>query len=95
MDYYVIMIDYGRRGREAIVDPEMTRSNVIDRIKSGEYSNIAFIHHIVMGELPADVTNELLAEAGFYLREMPEVDRMAATWDHVRDLRKNFEQAAE
>jgi len=25
MQYLVVMIDYGRRGREAIVDPEITR----------------------------------------------------------------------
>lgn len=66
MEYFVVMIDYGRKGREAIVDPEMTRSNVVDRIKSGEYGNIAFIHHITMNDVPQDVTNELLAEAGFY-----------------------------
>ena len=25
MQYFVVMIDYGRRGREAVVDPEITR----------------------------------------------------------------------
>lgn len=64
--YFVVMLDYGRRGREAIVDPEMTRRDVVDRIKSGEYGAINFIHHITMNDVPADVTNELLAEAGFY-----------------------------
>jgi hypothetical protein len=24
MQYFVVMIDYGRRGREAVFDPEMT-----------------------------------------------------------------------
>ena len=64
--YYVVMIDYGRRGREAIVDPEITRAEVVSRIKSGEYGAINFIHHITMNDVPQDVTNELLAEAGFY-----------------------------
>jgi hypothetical protein len=36
MQYFVVMIDYGRRGREAIVDPEITRSEVIARVASGE-----------------------------------------------------------
>lgn len=63
--YFVVMIDYGRRGREAVVDPEMTRNNVVDRIKSGEYDRIAFIHH-VHDDVVDDVTNELLKEAGFY-----------------------------
>jgi hypothetical protein len=46
MQYFVVMIDYGRRGREAIVDPEITRREVISRIATGEYSNISFIHEI-------------------------------------------------
>lgn len=61
MEYYVVMIDYGYRGREAIVDPEITRRKVISRIQSGEYRDIAFIHH-VSGSSVEDVTGELLAE---------------------------------
>jgi hypothetical protein len=34
MQYFVVMIDYGRRGREAIVDPEVTRREVISRVAS-------------------------------------------------------------
>ena len=34
MQYFVVMIDYGRRGREAIVDPEITRRGVIARVAS-------------------------------------------------------------
>lgn len=62
--YFVVMIDYGRKGCEAVVDPEMTRQNVIDRIKSGEFQNIAFIHFVDDGMVD-DVTCELidLAEA--------------------------------
>ena len=41
MQYFVVMIDYGRRGREAIVDPEITRREVISRVASGEYKNVA------------------------------------------------------
>ena len=64
MNYFVVMIDYGRRGCEAIVDPETTRSGVVSRIQSGEYKNIRFIHHVTMNDVPADVTDELIAEAG-------------------------------
>src|SRR5262249_50095721 len=63
MQYFVVMIDYGRRGREAIVDPEITRREVISRIASGEYRNICFIHEIADSSV-ADLTEELLAEAG-------------------------------
>jgi hypothetical protein len=61
--YFVVMCDYGRRGREAIVDPEVTRAGVISRIASGEYGQeISFIHHIADG-LVEDVTDELIDEA--------------------------------
>ena len=46
MQYFVVMIDYGRRGREAVVDPEITRREVISRIASGEYKNVSFIDEI-------------------------------------------------
>jgi len=34
VQYFVVMIDYGRR--EAIVDPEITRREVVSRVASGE-----------------------------------------------------------
>lgn len=63
LSYFVVMQDYGRRGREAIVDPEITRREVVSRIRSGEYKNISFIHLITMNDVPQDVTSELMAEA--------------------------------
>lgn len=56
--YFVVMIDYGRRGQEAVVDPEITRREVVSRIASGEYSNIVFIHEVI-GWHVYDVTDEL------------------------------------
>jgi hypothetical protein len=47
MKYFVVMIDYGRRGREAVVDPEVTRRELVSRVASGEYRNISFIHEVV------------------------------------------------
>jgi len=61
--YYVVMIDYGKRGLEAIVDPEVTRRGVVARISAGEYTNIAFIHHIEGGHV-FDCTDELMHDAG-------------------------------
>ena len=88
MQYFVVMIDYGRRGREAVVDPEVTRREVVARVASGEYSNISFIHEIADRSVD-DVTEEILAEAA-----LPEVavdcaDREADQFDHDRDLRKH------
>jgi hypothetical protein len=61
--YFVVAIDYGRKGLEAVVDPEITRREVVARLRSGEYQNVAFIHH-VEGGLVEDVTDELFEEAG-------------------------------
>jgi len=96
MQYFVVMIDYGRRGREAIVDPEVTRREVISRVVSGEYRNISFIHEVA-GSGVDDVTEEILAEAA--LPAIPDegadevrlsaADWQAAQFDHARDLAKH------
>lgn len=88
--YFVVMIDYGRRGREAIVDPEMTRRDVVARIKSGEYDQVAFIHHIDDG-ICEDVTNDVLKEAGFYVKP---TDPIMVQFDRLIDrIRQEVEHA--
>ena len=82
------MIDYGRRGREAVVDPEVTRREVMSRIASGEYGNISFIHEIV-DRVVNEVTEEILAEAALPDVSAPEADLQASRFDHLRDLRKH------
>jgi hypothetical protein len=60
--YFVVMRDYGKRGMEAVVDPEITRAGVVGRLKSGEWDRVVFIHHVVDG-LVEDVTDELIDHA--------------------------------
>jgi hypothetical protein len=86
MQYFVVMIDYGRRGREAVVDPEITRREVVSRVASGEYRNISFIHEIA-GSAVDDITAEILAEAA--VPEVTGADLQASHFDHARDLRKH------
>ena len=88
MQYFVVMIDYGRRGREAIVDPEITRREVISRIVSGEYQNISFIHEISDSAVD-DITAEILAEAAVPEIPITGADLQAGDFDHARDLRKH------
>jgi hypothetical protein len=88
MQYFVVMIDYGRRGREAIVDPETTRREVISRVASGEYKNISFIHEIANAAVD-DVTAEILAEAAVPELAVTGADLQARRFDHARDLRKH------
>src|SRR5271168_3101362 len=93
MQYFVVMIDYGRRGREAIVDPEITRREVVSRVASGEYRNISFIHEVADGAVE-DITADTLAEAALpeiTLTEIPDTgaDLQADRFDHARNLRKH------
>ena len=87
MQYFVVMIDYGRRGREAIVDPEVTRREVVSRIASGEYGHISFIHEIDESTVE-DITEEIQAEAALPAIESTQADPQANRFDHLRDLRK-------
>jgi hypothetical protein len=86
--YYAVFIDYGRKGLEANVIPEMTRRDVVAMIKSGEFKNIAFIHHVCEG-LADDVTDDLLnsAEAELKAEANEIVDVIALVHDHARKLR--------
>jgi hypothetical protein len=88
MQYFVVMIDYGRRGREAIVDPEITRREVISRVVSGEYKNISFIHEIADSAV-VDITAEILAEAAVPEIPLSGADLQASGFDHGHDLRKH------
>jgi hypothetical protein len=88
MQYFVVMIDYGRRGREAIVDPEITRREVISRIASGEYKNISFIHEIADASVE-DITADILNEAAVPDIDAASADLQADQFDHLRDLRKH------
>jgi hypothetical protein len=88
MQYFVVMIDYGRRGREAVVDPEITRREVISRVASGEYRNISFIHEVADSAVE-DVTADILAEAALPEIPITGADLQAGDFDHRRDLRKH------
>jgi hypothetical protein len=88
MQYFVVMIDYGRRGREAIVDPEITRREVVSRIASGEYTNISFIHEVADCSVE-DVTEDILTEAALPDLATSGIDLQAASLDHAHDLRKH------
>ena len=88
MQYFVVMIDYGRRGREAVVDPEITRREVISRVASGEYRNISFIHEVADASVE-DVTADILSEAALPDIAPTDADLRANDFDHARDLRKH------
>jgi hypothetical protein len=75
MEYFVVMCDYGDDGLEAIVDPALTRAQVVSRIKSREYDNIVQIDHVFRTgpdphqHIVADVTSDLIDEAEAELAE--------------------------
>jgi hypothetical protein len=88
LQYFVVMIDYGRRGREAVVDPEITRREVISRVASGEYKNISFIHEIADASVE-HITADILSEAALPAIDETEISRQTDDFDHARDLRKH------
>ena len=47
-DYFIVMIDYGKPGREAIVDPQDNWSDVIDRVREAQSDGftVSFVHHV-------------------------------------------------
>jgi hypothetical protein len=61
VQYFVVTIDDGRRGREAVVDPEITHREVVLCIASGEYRNISFIHEVIDQPLE-DILTEAVDE---------------------------------
>jgi len=88
MQYFVVMIDYGRRGREAIVDPEITRREVISRVASGEYNNISFIRdRRFSGRGRHRRYSGRGGSAGNSGRQR--ADLQADRFDHARDQRKH------
>lgn len=91
-DYYVVMMNHGKRGREAIVDPEITRREVINRILMLEYDpeQISFIHHVTSAGVD-DVTFAIISEcARAALGDVQPIDRQAAQFDHNQDERKHW-----
>lgn len=79
-EYYTVLVEYDQLGRfsgvEAIVDPELTRADIIDRLRSGEYasktSRVVQIDHTCDG-LTDDVTAELIEAAEQAARAMETV----------------------
>ena len=67
MEYFVVFIDYGENGLEAAVDPELTVTQIVSRIKSREYDNIVQIDRIDLDlngrRTVTDVTQELIDAA--------------------------------
>lgn len=93
MTYYVAMVDYGRRGREAVVDPENTRRDVVAKVRDilakGDGTDITFVHKITKCDgLVEDVTDDILAEAmDIDLADVFDLDPQADTFDRARKLR--------
>ncbi len=60
--YFVVMEDFRSAGQEAIVQPELDRAEIISRLKTRDYKDVVFIHHVHDGILE-DVTLQLIGEA--------------------------------
>ncbi len=78
--YFTVFVEYNQLGRfsgiEAIVDPALTRADIIERLRSGEYagktSRVVQIDYTADG-ITDDVTHELIEAAEQQAREMEAV----------------------
>jgi CO dehydrogenase/acetyl-CoA synthase gamma subunit (corrinoid Fe-S protein) len=66
--YFVICADFGRKGREAIVDPEMTFRGAVEKVREiiGDGKEIAFAHEVTFmngSHHVSDVKDELINRA--------------------------------
>jgi hypothetical protein len=93
MRFFILMVDYGRSGREAVVNPEHNRADIIAQARdllASRDRDIAFVK-LVDGDSIEDVTAGIVTEAAAGLAAAEPVDRMALAFDHARDLRKHAE----
>lgn len=47
-DYFVVMIDFGKIGREAVVDPQNNWNDALDKVHqaASDGDRVLFVHHI-------------------------------------------------
>jgi hypothetical protein len=86
MQFYILMLDFGRRGLEAVVRPEMTRADVVAEYRGATHP--VFVK-FVDGDSIEDVTEDIRAEARDAAHVDFEVGVQTVAWDHARDLRKH------
>jgi hypothetical protein len=82
MDYFVVLRQFRDLGLEAVVDPALTREQIITMIKTREYDNIVRIDHIHAGTVK-NVTDELIDEA-----ELELADEAAREWSYPGPSRR-------
>lgn len=95
MTYFIVMCDYpAQRARQALVDPELTRRNIIDRIASADFGfeNVLWVHEIKPDGSWEDVTSEIVAEAFGEHDDSDAVDHQANRFDFKRDELKHMER---
>jgi hypothetical protein len=69
--FYVLMIDYGKKGLEAVVSPEQTRRSIIEEVRgiiSEGRNSVAFVK-FVDGNYIEDCTDDIVAAAEAQLLE--------------------------
>lgn len=81
MNYFIVMVDYGRDtskaayGLEAVVNPEMTRRGAIEKVREviGDGHEVAFVHEVTdFGDghmMVSDLTDELVDFAKLLMLE--------------------------
>lgn len=97
MQFYILMVDYSDdRTREAIVNPEYTRREIVSQVRDIMARNRDSVEFVkfVDGNFIEDVTAEICGEASFdnamtAIDALSASDIQAARFDHARDLHKH------
>lgn len=89
MSYFIVMRDFGKIGREAVVDPEMTYRGAVEAAATaiGDKTPVLFVHHVHDG-VCEDITQQVFDEIDAGAEQEP-CDPLAARFDHAYDIRKH------
>ena len=91
LQFFLPVIDYGKEGIEGIGSPEMTRSDIVAKVRDifadPRGRTLVCVKHIDGNDM-TDVTDEIVQAATAEPFEAAVIDIQAARFDHARDLRK-------
>ena len=90
MQMYILMVNFGRLGLEANVQPELTRRAIIEQARDiiAEGRNSIEFIKLVEGNECSDVTDEIIEAAWLSMDVEKYNDKHAAKFDHNQDDRK-------
>lgn len=98
LQMYLLLVDYGKDGREAVVNPETTRRGIVEEVRDilakprgRTVAYVKFIDGNYIEDVTEDILEEASCEADPTFNRPNANDAINAAWDRNRDLRKHSE----